>query len=59
MYKQKVKIFTQNETEKLETEVNLWLDKNTSDGRCVIIKFLQTESSKGWTITIYYNEAEK
>ncbi len=59
MYKQKIKIFTHNEAQKIETEVNLWLDNNTSDGRCVILKILQTESSKGWTITIYYNEAEK
>ena len=59
MYKQKIKIFTHNEAEKLEAEVNLWLDQNTSDGRCVILKMFQTESSKGWTITVYYNEADK
>ena len=59
MYKQKIKIFTDNEADKLENEVNLWLDQNTTDGRCVILKMLQSESTKGWTITIYYNEAEK
>ncbi|PXV66836.1 hypothetical protein CLV62_10497 [Dysgonomonas alginatilytica] len=59
MYKQKIKIFTHNEVEKLENSVNEWLTDNTTDGRCVIMKILQSESTKGWTLTIYYNEAEK
>lgn len=59
MYRQKIKIFTGKEAEELENKVNIWIKENTSDGRCVILKMMQTESAQNWTITIYYNEQEQ
>lgn len=55
----KAKIFRRNDCQNFEESVNIWLEENTKDGKCVILNILQSESEVNTTISIFYNEYVK